>query len=311
MRTIFNLTMDHDTSLDMGREKYICSQANFCNKVLGQRVFFKLPMWSFDPQIKFILDGRKEYFFNTIDAIIDRNYETYGKDLEKWPDNAMRALLMDKEVSRSELHQQLTTILMAGFETTAAYLSYAAFRIAKYTKVQERIRHEIKEVLGDRTNIVSKDLAKFTFLSSVLKESMRWLVIVPALTRFTTQDTEVKMENNATVKIPKGTNVFIPFYLPNFDETLWDEPNKFIPDRMEKIPDPGASVRHGYMPFGYGTRTCIGNYLAQAEAEIALIHLLRNFRFELVPGFKPIPEFGVSTTSRNGMKIKLIPIQEK
>lgn len=309
LRTVFDIMMDHDTSLNFEHEQQCCRDASYFTKVLGQRVFFKLPMWSFDPQVKYIVDTTNDLFYNLIDKVIDKRYATYGPDLEKWPDNAMRALLMAPEVSRRELHEQLTTILIAGFETTAAYLSYASYRIAKYPRVQDKIREEIKEVMGNRTNVTAEDLDKFSFLSAVLKESMRWLAIVPAVTRVTTKDTVIKMEDSTNIKLPEGSNVLIPFYLPNFDEDIWDEPNKFIPERMDKIPDPGASVKHGYLPFGYGTRTCIGNYVAHIEAVNAFVHLLQEFKFELVPGFRPIPTFGMSTTSSNGMQIKLVTLE--
>lgn len=308
MRTIADIIMQHNSSLDQAYEKECIRDICMGTKVLGDRVFFKMPISMFDPQIRYVKE-RTKALHSQINDVVASKYSRYGSDLTKWPDTALRALLMAEDISQNEMNEQLTTILMAGFETTATFLSYAAYRIAKYTKVQDKIREEIKKVMGDRTEMTSEDVKNFRFLTCVLKESMRWLVIIPAVTRITTKESVLKKEDDTSLVIPQGTNIIIPFYLPNFDEDVWDEPNKFIPERMEKMPDL-ASARHGYMPFGYGTRSCIGNHLAFTEAICALVHLLQNFKFELVRGFRPIPTFGMSTTSANGMHIKLVSLSK-
>ena len=72
-------------------------------------------------------------------------------------------------------------------------------------------------------------------------------------------------------------------YLLHRHRRLWEHPDDFDPgrflgERREKID------RYAYLPFGAGPRVCIGMAFAQQEAVILLAHLLRAFRFDLVPG---------------------------
>ena len=46
--------------------------------------------------------------------------------------------------------------------------------------VQERIKEEVLDVMGDQTDLTPGDLPKLKYLNCVFKECMRWLAIIPA-----------------------------------------------------------------------------------------------------------------------------------
>jgi cytochrome P450 len=73
----------------------------------------------------------------------------------------------------------------------------------------------------------------------------------------------------------------------NRDPEIWDNPSEFNPDRFDGAGHDYTSAKNGFFPFGYGSRTCIGNTLAQLESAVFFCHLLRKFRIEPDPGFKP------------------------
>ena len=118
---------------------------------------------------------------------------------------------------------------------------------------------------------------------------------------------EMPTSDGKSVRIPKDADIILPFYLLNFSEDVWKNPNDFVPERMEVVPDL-QSVRHGFLPFSYGTRSCVGNLLAFQESQVAVAHLLRNFRLDRVDGFRPNTTLGISTVSSNGMRLKLVAI---
>jgi cytochrome P450 len=97
-------------------------------------------------------------------------------------------------------------------------------------------------------------------------------------------------------------------FLINRDPELWENPSVFNPDRFDgKQSADFTSAKNGFSPFGYGSRTCIGNTLAQLESTIFFCHLLRKFRVEEQPGFKPNIMSGISLTTTNGIHVKLVP----
>ncbi len=79
------------------------------------------------------------------------------------------------------------------------------------------------------------------------------------------------------------------------------DPERFVPGRFS----PGWESRierHAYVPFGAGTRTCIGRGLAEASARAVVSVVIEPFRFELVPGRDERPQPLAPLRPRNGLR---------
>ena len=48
-----------------------------------------------------------------------------------------------------QLRAQVFTFLFAGHETTSVTMAWTSYEVAKYPEMQEKIRKEVSEVLGD------------------------------------------------------------------------------------------------------------------------------------------------------------------
>ena len=96
------------------------------------------------------------------------------------------------------------------------------------------------------------------------------------------------------------------------DPNIWEEPDKFDPERFTKE---AIANRHSYsyLPFGKGPRECIGMRLALMQTKVGLATVLRNFR--LVPTHNTPKELVYDPTSAllgivGGMPIGLQEIKE-
>jgi len=101
------------------------------------------------------------------------------------------------------------------------------------------------------------------------------------------------------------SNLLIPMFLINRDPDLWDKPAEFNPDRFEGKGNEFTSAKLGFFPFGYGSRTCIGNTLAQLESAVFICQILKRYRLVKVPDFKPAIFAGISLTTSNGINVIL------
>eukprot|EP00592_Proboscia_alata_P005069 CAMPEP_0194375254 /NCGR_PEP_ID=MMETSP0174-20130528/23720_1 /TAXON_ID=216777 /ORGANISM="Proboscia alata, Strain PI-D3" /LENGTH=411 /DNA_ID=CAMNT_0039155315 /DNA_START=35 /DNA_END=1267 /DNA_ORIENTATION=+ len=215
---VYNSDLSYSTQYENEGMKTI-SQGQ---RVIGNRIFFKAPILDCDPAVKRIKDSLKIYYL-ILDRMVEIRKATFRsseKTKDDEPDDIMR-MMIDEDLSPTEMHDQIQTIIFAGFDTTSSFLSYALYRIAKYPLVQERMREEIMEVLGDRTEIHPDDLPKLKYMSCMFKECMRWLAIIPALTRLTTREVNVTTSDGQSVRIPKDTDIILPFYLLNFSDDIW------------------------------------------------------------------------------------------
>jgi len=227
---------------------------------------------------------------------------------EEEPDDILKVML-DANLSEKDLRDHLVTMLAAGVDTTAWTLSYTCYLLASNPDAQRKLRKEIKDVMGNRTEVTPNDLKELKYLSMCVKETMRYQGIVPFLTRTATKDVVLKSNNDRSDKsgdvfVPKGASVLISISVLHRNEEQWKDPTKYIPERFENIGD--QSVQKGYIPFSYGSRTCIGNSFAVIEASIALTHLLSKYSIEKVPGWKPKPALGITMHERNGMYVRLV-----
>jgi cytochrome P450 len=87
------------------------------------------------------------------------------------------------------------------------------------------------------------------------------------------------------VAVPGGVPVNYCSWASHRLPDVWPEPNAFRPERFapgnrERIP------KGAYVPFGGGSRTCIGMRFGLAEVGVIAAAILERFRLELVPGYR-------------------------
>ena len=75
--------------------------------------------------------------------------------------------------------------------------------------------------------------------------------------------------------IPKDTHVIPLLYAMHMDPKVWDEPEKFVPERFLK--DGKVHKPSHFMPFGSGQRMCLGDKLAEMELQLFFSSLMHVF----------------------------------
>ena len=99
----------------------------------------------------------------------------------------------------------------------------------------------------------------------------------------------------------------ILFFLLNRLPEVWGaDAASFNPDRFLAISGGVAAPAQGFLPFGSGARSCVGQSLALLEARTFLRELLDVYELRPVPGFAPSIKAGVSLTSAGGVRVRLV-----
>lgn len=85
---------------------------------------------------------------------------------------------------------------------------------------------------------------------------------------------------NTNFTIPIGMSVMIPNYAIQTDPDVYEEPEKFDPNRFTQDQ---IQSRHAcaFLSFGNGPRNCIGMRFAMLQTRIAIVKLLQNFEFSI------------------------------
>ncbi|CEL62385.1 NADPH-ferrihemoprotein reductase [Rhizoctonia solani AG-1 IB] len=186
-------------------------------------------------------------------------------------------------LSDENIQYQMLTFLIAGHETTSGMLSFVMMHVLRHPEVYAKIRKEVDTVLG-KEKIKFEHLSQLTYISAVLKESLR---LTPSIGEFIVASDEDQVIGNGKYLIKKGTTVALLVHTIGRDPTVWgDDVENFKPERMldgkfEALP-PKA-----WIPFGSGTRACIGRPFSWQEALIALATIFQKFDFVPVdPAYK-------------------------
>ncbi|KAG2433939.1 hypothetical protein HYH02_012484 [Chlamydomonas schloesseri] len=182
------------------------------------------------------------------------------------------------EISSKQLRDDLMTMLIAGHETTAAVLTWTLYLLAQHPESAAAIRKEVDALLGDRKPGV-EDLKALKVTTRIINEAMRLYPQPPVLIRRALQDDQFDQYT-----VPAGSDLFISVWNLHRSPKLWDEPDKFKPDRFGPLDGPmpnEVTENFAYLPFGGGRRKCIGDQFAIFEAVVALAMLMRRYEFSL------------------------------
>lgn len=181
-----------------------------------------------------------------------------------------------------EVRDELATMLFAGSETTASTLAWAMYHIGQRPDVEEEILTEISKTVGSRP-VTFADVRSLPSITRVLDEVIR-LHGVTTLMRRSAEPVVI-----GGYEIPTGTEILFSPYAMHRDPELYPDPDRFDPDRW--LPEHMAvRPRHHVVPFGAGSRKCIGDKFAWLEATIFLATVLPRWKLRSVPGSKPPAE---------------------
>lgn len=139
-----------------------------------------------------------------------------------------------------------------------------------------RAQQEVDAVIGMKKEISNDDLGELTYLSQVLKETLRLYPTAPATSREVSEDMTV-----GGYHVPGGAIHMFDSYVCGRMDKFFKDPLKFDPDRFH--PD-APKPYYCYYPFALGPRACLGQKFAQMEAKVVMAKLLQRFEFSLVPG---------------------------
>jgi cytochrome P450 len=106
----------------------------------------------------------------------------------------------------------------------------------------------------------------------------------------------------AGVTVPGGVPVEYSSWASHHLPDIWENPQAFRPERF--TPENREQIPKGaYVPFGGGSRTCIGMRFGQTEINVIAAKILQRFRLDLEPGYELRVRQTPTIGPRDGMPI--------
>ena len=218
------------------------------------------------------------------------------------------SLLLDAQdedgnsLSDLQIRDEVMTLLFAGHDTTTSTVSFMFYELALQPEIRDRLVTEQDRLVPAGRPTVSQVVGgELPELEMVLDETLRkyppaWVGPRRAVEQFEFEGHSVPAR--AFVNYSSWASHHLPDVFP--------EPEEFRPERF--TPDAKAALRKGaYVPFGGGSRTCIGMRFGQLEVRSIATTLLGRVTLALPEDFTLTIRQMPTISPREGLPMRVGP----
>lgn len=203
-----------------------------------------------------------------------------AKGRQRQPQDSLLAILLqarDEETGQpmtdEQVRDEVVTLFLAGFETTARSLTWGWYLLSQQPEVVQRVEAEVDGAFGKRAPTLA-ELSALPYTRMVVDEILRLYPPAGMLARQVVADDVID-----GYRIPaNGVVMLIPFMTHRYPG-VWAEPEQFQPERFH--PDQaGERPKSSYIPFSGGARICLGNHFALTEMVFTFAMLCARYRLQ-------------------------------
>jgi cytochrome P450 len=191
----------------------------------------------------------------------------------------------DAFMTDREIRDELLTLLIAGHETTANALSWSFERLLRHPVVHDRLLAELAS--GEEG-----------YLDAVVKETLRQRPILPVTARRLTEPRRI-----GGFDFPAGWTLMPCIYLIHKDPAAFPDPEEFRPERYLGDSRPSSRV---WVPFGAGSRHCVGSHLALLTIKSVLRTVLTRSSLTVEAEAEPIVRNNMTLAPGRGATATLV-----
>lgn len=192
--------------------------------------------------------------------------------------------------SDAELLDELMTLIVAGFETSANTLNWVWYLIARHPAIEAKLLREAQQVLPNVSAVNADSINSMHYTQQALEEVLR---LYPPVWLFTRRSHEEDALDDYDV--PPETDIYLSPFILHRTEHYWSDPHTFNPERFAISGKPKRD--RPYFPFSLGPRRCLGEYFSFLEMKVHLGLLLPHFRMRLLDDKEPDLELGINLRS--------------
>jgi cytochrome P450 len=188
------------------------------------------------------------------------------------PKSIVQALVSARDedgapLSADEIREEVLTILIAGHDPTATAAAWLLSCLHEHPSAADDLHDEVQSAGLD-----PQAISRLPGLDAACQESLRLYPPIPIVERVARVPVQL-----GPYEIPAGLRIAPCSYLVHRDPDLFPNPDAFRPERFRER----RFAPHEFLPFGGGTRRCIGSTFAPFQMKLTVASLLRRFRMRL------------------------------
>jgi cytochrome P450 len=300
-RTLFSQTLDAERSniihSAFGRFQRLAHSASMLR-------LYGLPAGWFETRSK----GPARAIHDVFRPIVEARYAGYHKRGEAGTRDILQSLIeathpeTGAPFTYDQVMEQVSTIFLAGHETSASTMTWALYMLAECAHIQDRVRAEVRGVAGEAA-LSGAMLKEMSQVRNIFKETLRLYPPVSFLPREVTCPMDMRDKH-----LEPGAMLVVAPWLTQRNKDNWACPHAFDPDRFDD-PANAEMAKQAWFPFGRGPRVCVGAGFAQQEVMTVIASVVRRFAIAVPAGFKPEPISRLTIRPRTGMLLLFTPVR--
>ncbi|XP_077977790.1 1,25-dihydroxyvitamin D(3) 24-hydroxylase, mitochondrial-like [Glandiceps talaboti] len=224
------------------------------------------------------------------DECMDRIKETMAEEgrNEHEASNMIEYMVSRGTMSPGEIVSSITELMTAATHTTSTAVQWNLYNLAKHQHIQQSLYEEVSRVVPQGELPSAKHINEMRYLRAVVKETLRLYPSSFNSTRVLDKDIILKGYH-----IPAKTTLTLQTWLIARDPEYFKDPHEFKPERWlqrrkrQHNPEENFHVFLS-LPFGFGTRMCIGRRIAELELHLVLARIIQRFSLETTTDVEPV-----------------------
>ncbi|RWR90096.1 putative CYP719 [Cinnamomum micranthum f. kanehirae] len=237
--------------------------------------------------------------------------ECIGRHLTSPPSpNCYAHFLLSQSYPRELAIFSIFEVFALGLDSTGSTTLWALGLLVHNQEAQQKLYQEIREhtTRTEKGIVRADEVGKLEYLQAVVKETMRMKPIAPlAVPHIAMTDTVLK-----GMPVAEGTPVMVNLYALHYDPKVWDEPERFVPERFLESSNMfrGKRGQYSFLPFGAGMRVCPGMEVGKLQLAFAVSNLVNSFHWSnAVEGEKPdlTEDFTFVLAMKKPLEARIVP----
>lgn len=233
-----------------------------------------MPRWLHDRSLKFANDWRwaiQNLHNKPFEAVMnseDRTHSLMSAMLDQRQEQVENGAT--ETLTYDDIKGAAGAVFAAGQDTTWATLMVFVLNMLLHPDVQRKAQQALDEVVGRERLPSFEDRPKLDLMEYILQETLRWCPVSPiGVPHRSLQD---DVYNGYS--IPAGSFVYANARAMTHDESVYENPDEFEPDRYIPPDKGGRGEPFPIGQFGFGRRLCVGRHLAEASVWIVMASIL-------------------------------------
>ncbi|KAF7982986.1 hypothetical protein HWV62_24590 [Athelia sp. TMB] len=209
----------------------------------------------------------------------------HSQEKEIGEDETLLDHLVKRTTDEKVLKDEILNILIAGRDTTAATLAFAAYLLALHPDAMGRLRAEVLAHVGPSARPTYEVVSGMKYMRAFINGAL----FSSAPARFGPFDVRESVHETTLsaadptqkpIYIPANTKVIYSAMLLHRRTDLWGpdalefDPDRFLDARVRRYLTPKPYI---FVPFNAGPRICLGQQFAYNEMSFVLVRLLQAF----------------------------------